>query len=301
MRKTLLATTVAAATGLMALSPAGLAGNAAKKKTAVVGYGLAGANGLVKFDVRQPSRARLIARVRGLAPGERLVGIDFRPRTGELVGLGSAANLYAIDTKTGAAARKSSLTAPSGPVGLDGTRFGVDFNPTVDRLRVVSNREQNLRINVDTGATTIDKPLNYLASDRGAGSDPSAVGAAYTNNDNDEVVMAPATSTPGKTGTQLYDIDSALDSLVLQAPPNDGVLKTIGALRVSASPLVGFDIFSTVRDGRAVKDTAFASLRTRGRTRLYTLNLKTGKATRSSGLGSRALRRVSDIAIRPQG
>lgn len=305
MRKTLITTAVAAAAGLMALAPAGLAGRdddkRGKDKTRVVGYGLAGTHGLVKFDVRRPSRARLVARVRGLAAGERLVGIDFRPRTGELVGLGSAANLYAIDTRTGAATTKSSLTTPAGPVGLDGTAFGIDFNPMVDRLRVVSDREQNLRINVDTGATTIDRPLNYAAGDRGAGSDPSAVGSAYTNNDNDEIVVAPAMPTPGRTGTTLYGIDSALDAVAIQAPPNDGVLRTVGSLRVRASALVGFDVFSRLRDGRAFRDTAYASLRSRGRTRLYTVDLDTGRATRRGGFGPRALRGVTDIAIRPQG
>ena len=42
---------------------------------------------------------------------------------------------------------------------LDGTEFGVDFNPQVDRLRVVSNSGQNLRLHPDTGAVAaVDKP-----------------------------------------------------------------------------------------------------------------------------------------------
>jgi hypothetical protein len=44
-------------------------------------------------------------------------------------------------------------------VPLDGTFFGVDFNPTVDRLRVISDTGQNLRVNVDTGAEFRDTSL----------------------------------------------------------------------------------------------------------------------------------------------
>ena len=35
---------------------------------------------------------------------------------------------------------------------LSGDKFGVDFNPTADRLRVVSNTGLNLRLHRDTGA-----------------------------------------------------------------------------------------------------------------------------------------------------
>ena len=44
---------------------------------------------------------------------------------------------------------------------LTGTAFGVDFNPTVDRLRVVGDDGQNLRINVDNGVATADGSLNF--------------------------------------------------------------------------------------------------------------------------------------------
>ncbi len=37
---------------------------------------------------------------------------------------------------------------------LAGTDFGMDFNPAADRLRVVSSGGQNLRIDVDSSATT---------------------------------------------------------------------------------------------------------------------------------------------------
>ncbi len=271
------------------------------KKAKQPAYGLTkNGKALVAFDARNPGNARYVGRIDGLAKGERLVGIDFRPRTGELVGVGSQANIYALDLSDADATKKSTLAAMGVPVTLTGDSFGVDFNPTVDRLRVVSDAEQNLRINVDTGATTVDKALNYGAMDDNAGTDPSVVGSAYTNNDSDEIVVAPAMPTPGTTGTMLFGIDSGLDSLVLQAPPNDGVLSTIGELGARTNKVVGFDVFSKVEGGKAVANTAYASLRKDGRTRLYTIDLATGDADRVGG-SSRAFAHVGDIAIRPQG
>ena len=57
-----------------------------------------------------------------------------------------------------------------------------------------------------------------------------SVGAAYTNLDVD-----PA------TGTTLFDLDAVPDALVVQAPPNDGVLSTVGRTTAVQS-LTGFDI-----------------------------------------------------------
>ncbi len=264
-------------------------------------YGLTkNGRALVAFDARNPGNARYVGYIDGLAKRERLVGIDFRPRTGELVGVGSQSNVYALDLSDADATKQSTLTVNGMPLSLTGDSFGVDFNPTVDRLRVVSDQEQNLRINVDTGVTTVDKALNYGAMDDNAGTDPSVVGSAYTNNDNDEIVVAPAMPTPGTTGTMLFGIDSGLDSLALQAPPNDGVLSTIGELGARSNKVVGFDVFSKVDGGKAVANTAYASLRRNGRTRLYTIDLATGDADRVGG-SSRAFAHVGDIAIRPQG
>ncbi len=92
---------------------------------------------------------------------------------------------------------------------LNGTNFGVDFNPVADRLRVVSDARQNLRINVATGAVTTDGNLDFVA--------PDVVAAAYTQS-----FARPAS-------TRLLAIDAATGTVQLQNPPNDGVLTTIGA------------------------------------------------------------------------
>ena len=70
---------------------------------------------------------------------------------GDLYGLGNAGGVYVVNAHNAKASLVSRLD-----VALEGTSFGVDFNPTVDRLRVISDTGQNLRANVDTGATLVD-------------------------------------------------------------------------------------------------------------------------------------------------
>jgi Domain of unknown function (DUF4394)/PEP-CTERM motif len=213
---------------------------------------------------KQPCDVRQLGSWRGLRGHphhRRRCRDDFRrPANGLLYGLGSAGNLFLINPTNGSAILNASLTG----VNLDqnATRFGIDFNPTVDRLRVVSNTGENLRLNPDTGATTIDGPLN------GAGS--GAVSVAYTNNDND-----PATA------TKLFYIGSSTPADTFSTlDPNGGVLNLVGALGVSASQDVGFDI-----SGRS--GLAFASLSspTGSRSSLYTIDLTSGAATLVGTIG----------------
>ena len=118
---------------------------------------------LVQFGHRS-ARARPIS---GLTPGETVVGIDVRPTDGDgaangqddgkLYGVGktgTAGRVFEIDPRTATVKNAVPLS-----VALSGSAFGVDFNPTVDRLRIVSDEDQNLRANVDTGATLTDSPL----------------------------------------------------------------------------------------------------------------------------------------------
>ena len=171
-------------------------------------------NTLLSFDSATPGTTSAVA-ITG-SGSEQILGIDFRPATRQLFGLGSASNLYLIDVLTGNAALVGMLGTP-----LTGTSFGVDFNPTVDRLRVTSDADQNLRINPASpggAGTIVDLTLAYAAGDPNAGVNPNVAGSAYTNNFN------------GATTTTLYGIDIALNTLVMQNPANNGTLFTVGAL-----------------------------------------------------------------------
>ena len=206
-----------------------------------------------------------------------LLGIDFRVQDGNLYGLGNSGGVYILDAKTAAATFVNRLT-----VALTGTSFGVDFNPVADRLRVVSNTGQNLRHNVNAGGTTtVDGMLNYTAGTTATG----IVGAAYTNNDLDPT-----------TATTLYNVDSNLDQITIQSPPNNGSLAATGKLTVDTSSDVGFDIYSTIRNGVTVQVQALASLTSStGAASLYMITLATGKAQLRGSFSTQ--NQVMDIAI----
>lgn len=218
-------------------------------------------------DTRRPHRTIAVGPITGLTGDTALVGMDFRPATGALVGLGDQGGIYTIDATTAAATNRQQLSVP-----LSGTSFGVDFNPTVDRLRIVSDTGQNLRVNVDTGAATTDVAL----------SGPGVAAVGYTNNDADPT-----------TATTLYDIDTAADQVSIQAPPNNGTLNPVGMLGVDTAAAVGFDIFSDLDDGTTEDVAAFASLTVGGRAGLYEINLFTGRASHRGDFGVG----VVDIAI----
>lgn len=146
-----------------------------------------------------------------------------------------------------------------------GTISGLDFNPVPDRLRLVGDNDQNFRINVDTGEVIVDGTLAFAANDGNAGANPNVTAAAYTN------------SVAGATSTQLFNIDSALNTLLLQNPPNDGTQVTIGNLGVDFDLLGGFDIASSA-DG---SNTAFAV----SNSMLYNIDLATGTATNLGMIG----------------
>ena len=215
---------------------------------------LTAANHLLSFDSATPGTITSNVQVTGLQTGETLLGIDFRPATGALYALGSTSRLYELNTTTGAA----KLIGPGAfTPALSGTRFGFDFNPTVDRIRVTSDADQNIRLNPDTGAVAAtDTNLQFAAGDPHAGANPNVVGSAYSNN------------FAGATVTVLYDIDSGVDALVIQNPPNGGTLNTVGALGIDASNDVGFDI-------SGVTGAAYATISPN----LYSINLQSGLAT----------------------
>src|ERR1044072_2776833 len=134
-------------------------------------------NRLLFFDSATPGAVTKSFTVTTVS-GETLVAIDFRPSTGDLYAMGDSGRLYILNLTTNAA----SIT-PNAPPGLNGSRFGFDFNPVVDIIRVTSNFELNLRLNPTTGAEiNTDTALNYPGTDVHAGVNPTIVGCAYTNN-----------------------------------------------------------------------------------------------------------------------
>ncbi|MBS1715069.1 MAG: DUF4394 domain-containing protein [Armatimonadetes bacterium] len=235
-------------------------------------------NRLVRFQATDPTQILADMSFTGLSQNDLVLGLDYRPATGELYAMGSSSTLYKVDAGTGQA---TAVGAPFAP-GLNGVEFGFDFNPTVDRIRVTSDKGQNLRLNPNTGqVAVVDTDLAFAAGDPNAGARPNIVGSAYTNNFN------------GATSTTLFDIDSDLDVLVTQVPPNNGTLNTVGSLGLDVTSLVGFDVLGT--------DQAYAALTRAGdfRSAFYRIDLSTGKAGYIGAIGGDVFQ-IRDIAMVPE-
>lgn len=243
--------------------------------------GLSADNQLVSFNLLTPSMTTSKA-ITGLLSSEKIVGIDYRLRTetdksGVLYGLSSLGNLYMINTDTGAATGRLALTAAPDATDdnrftmLSGTEFAVDFNPVPDRMRVLSNTGQSLRINVDTGMTIVDGSINGVE-----GAVVSA--AAYTN----------SFQRPTGGSTTLYNLDQTGNQLLLQDPPNAGVVTSIGSLGITLGMSNGMDI--------AGGDNGLV-LATNG-TGLYRVNLMTGATTElTPKIGNATTPALIDLAI----
>ena len=214
-------------------------------------YALSDNNQLMQFNAKSVASAISDVPVTGLQSGEKLLSIDFRPATGQLYGLGNSSRLYVINQTTGVA--RAIGTAPFVPA-INGTMATIDFNPTVDRIRLVTNAGQNLRLNPETGTVAAtDAPINAVTN-------ASVTEVAYTNN------------VAGASATILFDIDATTDKLYKQDPPNEGKLVEVGNLNVDVSGMAGFDI-------SADNNSALAALTVNGATGLYSVNLENGSTT----------------------
>ncbi|MFN0149669.1 MAG: DUF4394 domain-containing protein [bacterium] len=229
-------------------------------------------NTLVRFNAASPG---VVSSTPITGASGTLVGIDVRPADARLYALSDGYDLYVIDAATGKAKSASTLTAPFD----GGTHSGFDFNPQADRLRLVAENGQNLRVHVDLGAAATDGALTYAPKDANAGTRPRLAAAAYTR------------SIAGAATTQLFNIDAGTDVLVLQDPPNDGVLRTIGSLGVDFDSESGFDILS----GPGESERAFAATGSV----LYRVDLATGAAVALGTIGDGTLRLVG-LAVLPK-
>ncbi|SEH03391.1 protein of unknown function [Nonomuraea solani] len=250
--------------------------------------GLTTAGDLVVFDAGSPGKVERAGRVSGLKDDMKIVGIDYRVQNGKLYAVGDKGGIYTLDNRA-KATRVGKLT-----VALSGKTFGVDFNPAANRLRVISDAGQNLRHNLDdpngapaagttaTDGTLTNPPVPPAAAQTALG----VTGAGYTNNDLDAT-----------TATTLFDVDTTGDQVSVQSPANAGNLAPAGKLGVDADTDAGFDVYSELRKGVTVANTAYAALKVNGSYRFYTVNPLTGAAT---VLGTFPMnRQVSDIAVQP--
>jgi hypothetical protein len=244
---------------------------------------LAANNQLLQFSAKAPGSIISATSVTGLKAGDLLAGIDYRPATGQIYALGingASGHLYTINPLTGAAtAIGAGFTLPQSQGASAGKDYGFDFNPSVDKIRVVADSRDNFRLNPDTGAVAgVDFILSPGAAVNGVAYDRSFAGSKVTT---------------------LYAIDPATDQLVSiggidSAPsPNGGVIRPIGPLGVDATGDTGFDI------SIGAEGVAFALLTVNNQPSLYSIYLPSGKATLVRTLNVKTP--IIDIAIAPVG
>ena len=258
---------------------------------------------LVGFDIATPNTLTTnvpIATAPGVgtaafAANEWIFGMDYRPADGLLWGLTNRGRLYTIDPSTGVATFKVALIADPAALGFTGldasTSVSVDFNPVLDRMRVVTFIGQNLSINVSSGATAEQTAAPVIATPPAPFSGYSWVaGVAYSN------------SFAGAASTTLYTINNQNDNLSTQTPPAGGTQTAVGGLTVAIGDVQGFDIAGSTNQ------LALAALSPDGATgphALYNINLNNGVATlrgsslAASQIGGAAGLPLVDIAIRP--
>ncbi len=202
-----------------------------------------------------------------------LAGIDFRPADSMLYGLQRDGQIVTIDIRSGQATPKARLDQAL-PANVALT---VDFNPVADRMRVVGADGTNLRINVDDGKTIVDGRLKFAETDANKGAAPFVLAGAYSN------------KFKGTKETALYDIDGTLGAFLKQAPPNDGVLVTLG--KIGKKPgSVAFNIETDGKGGNTGWLLADGMLAT-----IDLANGMTGKPGPVSGLKGQ----VRDLAVMP--
>src|SRR5690349_15212559 len=146
---------------LAAFVVAGVVGGAVPVE-AHTAFGLTTDNVLVRFDTNAPGTGLRVVLITGLQPGETALAIDLRPSTGQIYLLGSTSRLYVVNTDTGVAV---AVGAPFSPA-LSGTRFGIDFHPVLDSIRLISDLGQNQDLDPDSGRVSSVFPDISSASTR---------------------------------------------------------------------------------------------------------------------------------------
>lgn len=240
---------ILAATAAMLLAPVSMA-----RAEQIAGLTFDGR--IVTFDSSTPMTISSSFAISGLAAGDSLIGIDLRPANALLYGVAQSGRVYTLTT-SGIASLVSTLSVlPAG------SRFGYDFNPMADRLRIIGDADQNLAANVTDGATTSQTGITRT------GGAIDIVGSAYTNS---------FVGGPVPASTVLYGIDSVQDALVVTAGPGGGVYTNVGALGVGLTNAnqVGFDISGATGVAYLSIDSAF-----------YALNLTTGATRFIDTIGS---------------
>ncbi len=225
------------------------------------------AGNLLSFNERLPFLVRS-KDITGLPAGVSLKGIDFRPATGDLYGLGSDNVVYRVNPQTAIAVAEGPAFETM-PTVLKGDKIGFDFNPTVDKIRITSDADENFRLDPDPGS--------LLANDtKLTPADVTVVGSAYTNSSFVAFANRPAT-----TMLFAYDTSDSKDRLWLQNPANAGTLMNPLSTGLDLGTDVGFDIAGADNRGYVAGESP-----RRSGAQLYSIDITTGKTRQLGRIGN---------------
>ncbi|HEY1376254.1 MAG TPA: DUF4394 domain-containing protein [Gemmataceae bacterium] len=217
-------------------------------------------------------------------------GIDYRPSTGQLYGLGWRSGfeqrVYTID----AAGTATGVGNPFYPA----SSAGFNFDPVRDTIRLTSDQGGNQRFNPTTGIISSDNSLAYAAGDPNAGVTPKVSSVSYANH------------VPGAAATTLYGIDArGTGTLVVVGTPGSatsadgGQLHTVGPLNLSfAIPInspVAFEIDPFTGSAYAAIEPAAGAP-----SHLFSVDLATGTATDLGQIGPNGTLPIWGLTVVPE-
>lgn len=208
---------------------------------------------LVRFSLSDPSS---VVAVGSLDVAGSVVGLDFRPASGELYALTDMGQLVLVDPMT---AETTLVTASIGE--LAGARYDIDFNPAANALRLISDDRQNFRMG---SPALVENAQQQALVDGTFGYLQGVVATAYTN------------VNPGQEGTQMFVI-SADSRTFFQQNPNVGLLTRIGGLFPNAESVdvKGYNVFTT----EGGMNEHYAVFEVDGSVGLYSINPETAATT----------------------
>jgi len=229
-------------------------------------------NRVVSFNHGAPGTFETSVAISGLAAGESVVAVDYRPSDGKLYALGSAGAIYLLDWRTGKLSAHAQLSG-SGSSALDGNVFDIDFTADGSSLHVVSDAGQHLAVNPETGAVTV-LPAFDAAN--------KIVAAAYT------------TTANGAFANTLYLLNNVKGIEIESLPGNADKPVSVGTLTGSFGRYSGFDILGNEASGVAY---AALSIPDSTQSKLYAIQLGAGAGKSYGNIGGDA--KLRSLTIRP--
>ncbi len=191
-------------------------------------------NRLLLFGSESPTAISRMVAISGLPILNRIVGIDFRPSTGALYGIGNDSRVYLLDRETGAATAVGSTRFEPHISSFFDIHFGMGFDPATERIRLISAESGvNWSVNPDDGTAVRGENVHYAAGDPNEGQRPSILGLAYT---------PPGAGTPALRATHarlatqgpcedlLWAIDAELAEIIGSCDPDEGDFTSLGPI-----------------------------------------------------------------------